>query len=61
MSESAKMIARAKRFSLMAQILETYDRDEDRVAFVEIFRERGCISEMSADLLLEEYRLENTR
>jgi len=61
MSQTAKMIARAKRFSLMAQILETYDCDKERVAFVEAFRERGCISEMSADLLLQEYRLEAVR
>lgn len=61
MSEAAKMIARAKRFSLMAQILETYDCDKERMAFVEAFRERGCMSEMSADLLLEEYCLENAQ
>lgn len=58
MSDVDRLLKRARRFSLMAQLLETYDSKSERLEFIKMFRDRGCISDLSADLLVEEYGLE---
>lgn len=55
------MARRTERLSLLAALVETFEGQEDRAAFINRLRRGGFISEQVAGLMLETYTTEAAR
>lgn len=55
------LMLRSRRIAIFAQLIETYDTDEERRRLVLGLYERDCLSQQAAEILLETYGLERAQ